>query len=175
MRRSLGRIIPERNAMLHRATWLLLVLSALGSEAASGQVDSAPQVPPPPSHRWHLAVGAHYSPVYVLAGHVAVFPKAREDHHGYSGLFFSVEPGVDGGLVGIGIGSDSPFILAFLRAAFLRTWGDPGEVAANQTFVGLDLRLGVRHVSGGVGWYPRIQGSAPGDGDVWLLNIGIGF
>ena len=157
-----------------RLVLLLFALNLLPGSVIEAQVDSQPESQAP-THRLHIAAGAHYSPVILLAGHVAVFPKARENPHGYSGWFLSLEPGVAGGLVGIGRGGNGGFAFGFLRAAILRTWGDPGDVAANQSFVGADLRIGIAFFSGGAGWYTRISGNEPGESDVWLFNFGIGF
>jgi hypothetical protein len=94
------------------------------------------------------------------------------DRHtdGYAGIALAVEPGLGGGQVSLGLASmGGPSAVARLQLSILRTWKAPLGVAGDQTFVGVEGRLGVLFIGLGLGGYKRVAGNAPGDS--WLFSI----
>lgn len=83
------------------------------------------------------------------------------------------EAGVGGGKLALGIDSLGTGKMGIgLKAAFLRTWLEPlGDIAADQSFIGLEGEWGFRRMVLSGGGYGRI-----GDGeDDWLLSVGAGI
>ena len=83
------------------------------------------------------------------------------------------EAGVGGGKLALGIDSLGIGKMGLgLKAAFLRTWLEPlGDIAADQSFIGLEGEWGYRRMVLSGGGYGRI-----GDGeDDWLLSVGAGI
>lgn len=89
--------------------------------------------------------------------------QRRED--GWAGWSLTVEPGLGGGLVGIGQTARMPLAsTGRMQVAVLRTWGDPWLVGPDQTYVGLDNSLTVAHLGISLSGYLRVpeDGNEPG-------------
>jgi hypothetical protein len=126
--------------------------------------------------RLHLLAGAHWTTSTGPAAHLALMLGDAPRRHGeYGGPVLSVEPGLHGGKVGIGVGGVSPFGSGLLRASYLRSWGDDGPLAADQGYLGADARMAIRFLALGIGWHGRISGEASGDGSIFTFSAGVGF
>jgi len=97
----------------------------------------------------------------------------------HSGFLVRAEPGLSGGKLHIGFRSALSLILmpvasADVTAAILRTWNDPwGGIESNQTYGGLELRIGMRLVTATVGVYRHMAGEDTEH--EWITSLGAGF
>lgn len=102
------------------------------------------------------------------------------DRSGHEEFVLTLEPGIGGGQVSVargwsGGGHVVPGISGAVVASVLRTWGEPWAVAPDQTFVGVEGRLGFLFVAIGVGAYVRAQGHGAGDQAFAAFNVSIGL
>jgi hypothetical protein len=107
-----------------------------------------------------------------LSAHVGVALVQERTEYGYTGWALTVEPGLGGGLVGIGpTGSGGIGMTGRMQAALLRTWGDPWLVGPDQTYVGADARFTIGYIGFAIGGYLRVpeEGADPGI----LLSAGL--
>lgn len=64
---------------------------------------------------------------------------------------------------------------AQVRVSAIRTWRNPLVVAANQTFVGPELRISFTALTVGVGHYWRTAGTTPGDNRFAAVTFSVEF
>jgi hypothetical protein len=100
----------------------------------------------------------------------------RRYEGGYSGWSVTVEPGLGGGLVGVGrTGSGGWAMTARTQVAVLRTWGDPWLVGPDATYVGLDARFSMILVGLALGGYVRIPEEGEDPGALLTASLVIGL
>lgn len=139
---------------------LTLLPAAAGGFSATGSI----QVTTP--QRLSLSLGAFGADGSLLG------PSA--------GVLARIEPGISGGKLHLGF--RSAFSLLFLpvtsidiTGALLQTWFDPwGGVESGQTYLGGELRIGIRAVVATAGLYRHAAGDGE-DGLTGSFGLGIGL
>lgn len=105
---------------------------------------------------------------------LAVVQKRYES--GYAGLAVTVEPGLGGGMVGVGpTVSGGVGMIARVQGAVLRTWGDPWLVGPDRSYVGLDSRVSFGYIGISVGGYVRVPEDGDGPGVLLSANLVFGL
>ena len=113
-------------------------------------------------HKVALALGVAYV--------VADSPRSRK------GYALIAEGGVSAGRLSVAAVEYELAASGFqTRASVLRTWGSPWKIAANQTFIGPEVRFSPTLLTIGVGYYWRVAGNAPGDARFFAPTVGILF
>jgi hypothetical protein len=154
---------------------LLTIVAILASAPAAAQEeDTVPAAP----HRGGIEMigGARVGWPQKVSGYVGIaIPTKRYEAGGYTGWSIIAEPGLGGGMVGIG---ETTFgglgMMARRQFSVLRTWGDPWLVGPDQTYVGLDVRFAVGYVGLGFGGYVRIPEADADPGVLFTTSFGIG-
>lgn len=90
----------------------------------------------------------------------------------WAGYALIAEGGQSGARVSLATMVHGAVTIAQVRVSAIRTWRDPLVVAANQTFVGPELRLSMLYVTVGAGHYWRTAGTTPGDSQFSALTFG---
>jgi hypothetical protein len=135
--------------------FLLAAAILLCVDPVAAQQDTVPEAP----RRGGLEMigGVRIGWPQKLSGYVGLGIPRKRFSEGYTGWSVTVEPGLGGGLVGIGhTTSGSLGITARRQLVVLRTWGDPWLVGPDQTYVGLDARVSVVYAGFAVGGYVRL-------------------
>ena len=156
-----------------RFLWLALALAAVAPLTARAQDDTVP-APQWRGRRMEPLAGLRLGFPQKLSAYVGLAWAAKRSEHGYTGWALTVEPGLGGGLAGIGpTASGGIGMTARVQGAVLRTWGEPWLVGPDRTYVGLDSRFTFGYVGIAVGGYVRVpeDGGDPG----LLLTSGITF
>ena len=150
----------------------LLILAA--APAAAQEEDTVPAAP----RRGGIEMigGVRVGWPQKLSGYVGVgIPTKRYEGGGYTGWTLTAEPGLGGGMVGIGQTTFGGVgMMARRQLSVLRTWGDPWMVGPDQTYVGLDVRVAIAYVGLGVGGYVRIPEADADPGVLFTASFGFG-
>jgi hypothetical protein len=123
--------------------------------------------------RVRLLAGAHYGLVEKLSGSVGLLLLTAPGGSGDRGVVLSAEPGMVGFKAGLGLATVSTAGGGIVRLAGYRTWSDRGRIASHQSYLGGEIRLTVRFLTGGVGYFRRVQGTTPGDGHFFSASLGL--
>jgi hypothetical protein len=157
---------------------LALALVAAAPLTAGAQGDPAPaprDTFPAPQIRGPLLepiAGVRMGFPQKLSAFVGLGLAQHRTRDGWAGWSITVEPGLGGGLVGIGQTVTMPFSsTGRMQVAVLRTWGDPWLVGPDQTFIGLDNVLSVLHVGISLSGYVRVP--EPGVDPGVLFSAGL--
>lgn len=143
---------------------ILCIAILLAAAPAAAQGDTVPDAP---RRRGGIEMigGARIGWPQKLSAYVGIGVPTKRYENGYTGWSLTVEPGLGGGLVGIGeTTSGGVGITARRQLAILRTWGDPWLVGPDRTYLGADFRYSIGYVGLAVGGYVRIpeDGADPG-------------
>ena len=112
-----------------------------------------------------------------LSGYVGfVLAERSYSTSSYTGWSITVEPGLGGGLVGIGRTTSGGYVMTSrVQAAVLRTWGDPWMVSPDRTYVGMDARFSMLLVGLTLGGYVRVPESGADPGVLFTAGIVVGL
>ena len=150
---------------IHRHLVALLGALVLSAAPAAAQADTVPDAP----SRGALAVigGVKAGWPQKLSAYVGIGIAEKRFERGYTGWALTVEPGLGGGMVGIGHTTTGGIgMTARAQLAVLRTWGDPWMVGPDQTYAGVDVRTMIGFFGIAVGGFVRIP---EGENDVGVL------
>ena len=103
---------------------------------------------------------------------VSVTPGLHLGHAGDFEPVLQADLGVGGGKLLVGADSFGEGFGWGLKAGLLRTWLAPIVAEKEQTFLGVELEVGYRHLFASVGIYGRIEGDQGGNA---LLTGGLGW
>jgi len=126
----------------------------------------------------------------VTSRYIHMFQKDRNRKATLHNLTVAISPGTAGGRLGVGYqnihtwrkeprtsrAQESFALLSEARVVLVRTWGNPLRAAANQNFVGGELRTSLAGVlSIGVGYYAGRHVAIGGNRALWSVHIGVGL
>ncbi|HYR08849.1 MAG TPA: hypothetical protein VEQ60_13795 [Longimicrobium sp.] len=140
---------------IHRLLFPTLAAIILCTSPGAAQQDTVPQAP----RRGGVEMigGVRVGWPQKLSAYVGLGIPQKRFPEGYTGWSVTVEPGLGGGMVGIGhTTSGSLGITARRQLVVLRTWGNPWLVGPDQTYVGLDARVSIAWTGFAVGGYVRL-------------------
>jgi hypothetical protein len=143
----------------------LFVLAAAAPRVAWAQEQDTVPVPQRRGRLLEPLAGVRLGFPQKLSAHVGVALVQERTEYGYTGWAITVEPGLGGGLVGIGpTSSGGVGMTGRVQGAVLRTWGDPWLVGPDRTYVGADARFTVGYTGFAIGGYVRLpeEGADPG-------------
>lgn len=137
-------------------------------------IDVGPNTPP--LHQLVPLAGIHLDRATGITGNFALLLTDLSTADSYAGWFVGVEGGKRGGRIGLGRGGGPlTSFSGMFRLSYLRAWADGGPVRDGQGYVGIDFRLGIRGITGGVGYDLRVHENGPGPAHFFDASIGIGF
>jgi hypothetical protein len=159
---------------IHRVllpTLIAILLSAI--PAAAQQEDTVPRAEP----RGGVAMigGLRLGWPQKLSAYVGIGIPEKRFEHGYTGWSVTVEPGLGGGLVGIGHTTTGGIGMTWRgQFAVMRTWGDPWMVGPDQTYAGGDVRMMIAWFGFSVGGFVRIPDADNEVGALLTASLVIG-
>ena len=110
-----------------------------------------------------------------VSAYVGIGIPQKRFEHGYTGWAVTVEPGLGGGLVGVGHTTTGGIGMTWRgQAAVLRTWGDPWLVGPDQTYVGGDVRMMIAWFGFSVGGFVRVPEGENDPGALLTASLVIG-
>ncbi len=126
-----------------------------------------------PRHALRPLGGVHYGLVEKLSVSAGLLLNTGPSGGGDRGIIVSVEPGLVGLKAGLGLAAISPSGGGVVRLAAFHTWSDRGRIASHQSYLGGEIRLTARFLTGGVGYFRRLRGTTPGDGHFFSASLGL--
>lgn len=116
--------------------------------------------------------GIRYSTPLRFSGYIGIAPATFDRHLTRYGFALIAEVGTAGAQLSVGRGwLNAHMGLAYFRPqlSVMRTWGDPHAADPDETFVGMEVRLGGMLIGVGAGLFVRVS---DGDGNPLVLSAG---